>query len=169
MPLPASLSTKLMMMMSHFGRNTRFCCPTSIMDQIWRSGEGVCPTLDASFDAFPETEDPARRVGASVIRDLPRNLLAGPSNFEPLLRQHFREQVPPSGIVLLDQFDLPVAPPALEGAFAAGCDASVLVPFEIDQPTRPVALGEALAHALAVLPGASRAIAGHAHIEHTAR
>src|SRR5262245_14397915 len=109
--------------------------------------------------AFPETEDPARRVGASVIRDLPRRYSGTPLNLETFLRQNLREQVSPGGIVLLDQLDLPVAPPALEGALAAGGDGRLLVALEIDQPTHPVALREAFANALAVLPGAPGAIA----------
>ena len=69
----------------------------------------------------------------------------------------------------LDERDLPVAPPAIEGALAPGSNRGVLVPLEIDQPTHPVALGDALAHALAVLPRTPCAIARHADVEHAAR
>jgi len=61
------------------------------------------------------------------------------------------EAIPPRRVAILNQFDLPIAPPALEGAFAIGSDIGAVVHLEIDELVDLIALREAIRNSLAML------------------
>jgi hypothetical protein len=88
---------------------------------------------------------------------------------EPIEAQDVREQVAPSRIVFFNQLDFPIGPPALHQVFAALRRRRDVMRLEIDEATGPIALREAIDHALAMLPTAARHVAGHAGIDDAAR
>ena len=105
-----------------------------------------------------------------AIRDLPRSLqFKQPSRLEALGTDDIREQISPRGIVLLDQRDLPITPPPLQGALALRSHAGILMLLEVDEPPDPIAPCKAIQHTFAMLPRAIGESACHADVQHAAR
>ena len=89
---------------------------------------------------------------------------AGTAGGRPASQQRVVE-VLPVRVLRADQVDLPRPRPMLHRLLALDRGGDLLVAFGVDQPLEPVALGEPLDRALAMLPGPARDVGGHAHIE----
>src|SRR5262249_13320579 len=90
----------------------------------------------------PEAEPRLSKAGARLSGILSGDSRSPPSPLEAFRRKQLGEQIPPRRIFSLDESNLPVA---------------------------PLALGEALAHVLAMLPRAIGKNARHADVEYAAR
>src|SRR5688572_7806664 len=74
-------------------------------------------------------------------------------------------QVGPGRILLLNQLDLPLAPPSLQALLAGDRLADVIEGFAIHEPVDAISLGEAVGFAAVVLLKAPVEIARHAGVK----
>src|SRR5947209_17168128 len=88
-----------------------------------------------------------------------------PRNDGLQVRRYPRIKIDPARILLLDQANLPVAPPFLEFFFTGDGRCGIIVDFEPDQFVDAIARGKALDGFGAMLVDAANEISGHAEIE----
>ena len=83
------------------------------------------------------------------------------------LTKQRRVQIVPSGVLSLDQVDLPLTRPMLDVLFPLDGSQDVLVPLKERQHRDAIASGEPAAGACPVFPRSANNIVGHASVERT--
>src|SRR2546425_9147933 len=83
--------------------------------------------------------------------------------------QELLVQIVPFRVIQQDEADLPGARVVLQVLLALPCVADILVLLKIHEALQAVTLGETLDKALAMLPGATRQIVGHADVQDAIR